>query len=155
MSLPHELGFRFRPQLLVLTLIAGGAVALFAPSGLSAGLIGGSDFIAVTIAASYLAMRVFVAGAVKPLAVSHPRIARGWGLAWFYGALPLSLLGFFVGLRVLDAPSPGVGAWGLIVVVASSMAAGAFESIRLTASRLTIGSSDRGAASSVSQGGGR
>jgi len=152
MSLPHELGFRFRPHLLVLLLIAGAGVALFAPSGLGAGPIGSVAFIAVTIAASYLVMRVFVALAVKPLIVSHPRIARGWGLAWFYGALPLLLLGFFLGLRVLNAASPGVGAWGLIVVVATSMAAGAFESIRLTASRLTIGSSDRGTASSVSQG---
>ena len=146
MSLPHELGFRFRPHLLVLLLIAGSGVALFAPSGLSVGRIGSVAFIAVAIAASYLVMRVFVALAVKPLMVTHPRIARGWGLAWFYGALPLSLLGFFFGLRVLNAPSPGVGAWALIVVVATSMAAGAFETIRLTASRLTIGSSDRGAA---------
>jgi hypothetical protein len=155
MSLPHELGFRFRPHLLVLMLVVGAGVALFAPSGLSAGPIGRVVFIAVAIAGSYLVMRVFVTLAVKPLVITLPRIARGWGLAWFYGALPLSLLGFFVGIRVLGAPSPGVGAWGLIVVVASSMAAGAFESIRLTASRLTIGSSDLGGASSVSQGGSR
>jgi hypothetical protein len=155
MSLPHELGFRFRPHLLVLMLVAGAGVALLAPSGLSAGPIGRAAFIAVAIVASYLVMRVFVAVAVKPLVTTLPRIARGWGLAWFYGALPLSLLGFFVGVRVLGAPSPGVDAWGLIVVVASSMAAAAFESIRLTASRLTIGSSDHGAPSSAGQGDGR
>jgi hypothetical protein len=155
MNLPHELGFQYRPHLLVLLLIAGAGVGLFAPSGFGVGPIGSVAVITVAIAASYLVMRIFVALAVKPLIVTHPRIARGWGLAWFYGALPLSSLGFFLGLRVLNAPSPGVGAWGLMVVVAASMAAGAFESIRLTASRLTIGSSDRGAASSVSQGGSR
>ncbi len=83
-------------------------------------------------------MRAFVALAVKPLAVAHPRIARGWGLAWFYGALPLSLLAFFLNLRALNVPSPGLGSWGLVAVAASSMAAGAFESIRLTANRLTV-----------------
>jgi hypothetical protein len=155
MSLPHEMGFRFRPHLLALMLVAGAGVALFAPSGLSAGPIGRAAFIAVAMTSSYLVMRAFVALAVKPLVTTLPRIARGWGLAWFYGALPLSFLGFFVGIRVLSAPSPGVGAWGLIVVVASSMAAGAFESIRLTASRLTIGSSDRGATSPLGQGGSR
>jgi|ERR1700733_1363282 len=145
MSLPHELGFRFRPHLLVLLLIAGAGITFFAPSGPSGGPIGSVAFIAVAIATSYLVMRVFVALAVKPLMITHPRIARGWGLAWFYGALPLSLLGFFLGVRVLNAPSPAAGAWGLIAVVATSMAAGAFESIRLTASRLTIGSSDHAA----------
>jgi hypothetical protein len=143
MILPHELAFRFRPHLhaLLLAVGAGAGIALFAPFPPDVGAM--VAFIPVIIIASYSVMRVFVSVAVKPLAATFPRIARGWGLAWFYGAVPLSLLGVFSGLRALHVASPGLGTAGLVVVVAASMSAGAFESVRVTASRLTNGSSDR------------
>jgi hypothetical protein len=144
MILPHELAFRFRPHLLALLLAVGAGIALFAPFPRGPDVGAMVAFIPVIIIASYSVMRVFVSVAVKPLAATFPRIARGWGLAWFYGAVPLSLLGvLFFGLRALHVASPGLGTAGLVVVVAASMSAGAFESVRVTASRLTNGSSDR------------
>jgi hypothetical protein len=80
-------------------------------------------------------MSIFVTVAVKPLAGSYPRIARSWGLVWFYGATPLSLIGLFVGAHSLKLPAPGLGLAGLLIVVAAAMSAGAFESVRVTASR--------------------
>jgi hypothetical protein len=155
MIFPHELAFRFRPHLLALFLLVGAGIALFAPFPHGPDIGATVAFIPVMIVASYSVMRVFVAVAVRPLAIIFPRIVRAWGLAWFYGAVPLSLLGLFFGLRVLHVASSGLGMVGLLVVVAASMSAGAFESIRVTASRLTNGSSDHGAASSLGQGGSR
>jgi hypothetical protein len=71
---------------------------------------------------------------------SYPRIARTWGLAWFYGAIPLSVIGLFVGMHSLNLSTPKVGLVGLLIVVAAAMSAGAFESVRVTASPQTIGS---------------
>jgi hypothetical protein len=155
MELPHELAFRYRPQLFMVVLLVGAAISLFALARPEIDSLAMLVFLAVVTAVSYFAMRLFVAIAVKPLAASHPRIVRGWGLIWFYGALPLSLTALFIGAHELNVLSAGWGLIGLLVVVATSMSAAAFESIRVTAHRLTIGSSDRGAATSVTQGEGR
>lgn len=71
MILPHELAFRFRPHLLALLLVVGAGIALLAP------FPHGTD-IGATVAfiPAYGVMRVFVAVAVKPLAITFPRIVR-------------------------------------------------------------------------------
>jgi hypothetical protein len=134
MNLPHELVFRFRPHLFALLLVIGAGIALLTPFPHGPDIGARMVFIPMMIIASYSVMRVFVALAVKPLALTYPRLARGWGLTWFYGAVPFSLLGLFFGFRALHVSSSRLGLVGFLLVVAGSMSAGAFESIRVTAS---------------------
>lgn len=78
-------------------------------------------------------MRIFVWAVVRPLAARWPRLVRAWGLIWFYGAIPLTLIGLFLGTLQLHAVTPNSTTIAFVVVAAASMAAGAFAAVRGTA----------------------
>ena len=71
--------------------------------------------------------------AVRPLASRWPHLARAWGLIWFYGAIPLTLIGLFLGTLQLHAVRPNATTIAFVLVAAASMAAGAFPAVRATA----------------------
>jgi hypothetical protein len=89
--------------------------------------------IALVAAAGYGIMRIFVWAAARPLAARWPRAVGAWGLSWFYGAIPLSLIGLFLGTLQLTAVTPNATTIAFVVVGAASMAAGAFPAVRAAA----------------------
>jgi len=96
-----------------------------------------SDAISIALVAAlgYGTMRLFVWAAARPLADRWPRLVQAWGISWFYGVIPLSLMGLFVGTITLHAVRPNATTIAFVVAAAASMAAGAFAAIRAVAGR--------------------
>ena len=119
----------------MLAVIVAGALIVALVDPASRGGDRGSDALSIALvaAAGYLTMRVFVWVAARPLATRLPRLVRVWGLIWFYGAIPLSLVGLFIGTLRLHAVTPNATTVAFVVVAAASMAAGAFPAVRAAA----------------------
>ena len=140
---PHDDAFRYRPHLLALVVGAAIAAALLAPGSDRTDKMTDALAIIAASALGYGIMRAFVWVAVRSLANAWPRLVRYWGLIWFYGAIPLSLLGLYLGSKQLGASAPNTPTVAFVVVGAASMAAGAFAAIRTDAGRPTGGWSGR------------
>jgi hypothetical protein len=137
MSSLHGPEFRYRPHILALILACALLVTLFDP--ISRRGERASDALAICLgsALAYATMRLFVWIFVRPIAAHRPSLLRNWGLAWFYGAIPLSVLGLYVGSIQLHAPTPNMSTIAFVIAAAASMAAGAFPAIGASRSRLT------------------
>ena len=126
-------------------LILAGAlgVALLDPSSVRSAKL--SDVAAIALASllAYGTMRIFVWLAVRPFGERLPKVVRAWGLIWFYGAIPLTLVGLYVGSIKLHAPTPSAATVAFVVAVATSIGAGAFTAVKVTTGRLTTASSAR------------
>ena len=129
--MPHDLEFPYRPHLLTAFLAGAFLTALVDPASHSSERLPDVLFIAVVAVACYGTMRLFVWAALRPLAATSPRLVRYWGLGWFYGAIPLLLLGLFVGTARLAGGTPNATTIASVVVAAASMAAGAFPAVRV------------------------
>jgi hypothetical protein len=55
---------------------------------------------------------------------------KAWALAWFYGAVPVVVIGTFLGSHELHAPPPTPGLLIIIFAIAAAMGIGAIGSIR-------------------------
>ena len=138
MTLPHEISFHYRPALLALVLIVAIGVAVSDRSG-GADRAWSAAFILVSCLGAYGMMRAFVSLAVRPIAAARPRLVRVWSLVWFYGVIPVSVVGAYFGAYKLHAHTPGVEEVAGCVAFAAAMAAGSFPAIRASADRLTSG----------------
>jgi hypothetical protein len=136
---PHDIAFRYRPHILALVLAGAVGAVVIDPGSDRADKLSDALSIALVSALGYGTMRTFVWLVVRPLTDRLPRLVRGWGLVWFYGAIPLSLLGLYLGSSTLHAPTPSAGTVAFVVAASASMAAGTFAAIRATAGRLTPG----------------
>jgi hypothetical protein len=114
--------------------VAGALVAALVDPA-SRGSDRASDAVSIALVgtAGYLTMRILVWVAARPLAARLPRLVRAWGLTWFYGAIPLALVGLFIGTLRLDAVTPNATTVAFVVVAVASMAAGAFPAVRAAA----------------------
>jgi hypothetical protein len=130
---PHDLAFPYRPHLLAAILAGALVVALVDPASYRGDRASDAFSIVLVAAAGYGAMRIFVWAAARPLAARWPRLVRAWGLTCFYGAIPLSLVGLFVGTLQLHAVTPNATTIAFVVVAAASMAGGAFPAVRAAA----------------------
>ena len=133
MTSPHDLAFPYRPHLLAVILAGALVVALVDPTSHRGDAAADALSIALVAAAGYGTMRILVWAAARPLAAWWPRLVRAWGLIWFYGAIPLSLIGLFVGTLQLHAVTPNATTIAFVVVAAASVAAGAFPAVRAAA----------------------
>ena len=142
---PHDIAFRHRRTLLGLGLAGAVVCATLDPA--SAPADRPADVLSVVLVAGlgYVAMRVLSWLLVRLLSGRAPRLLRGWGLFWFYGALPLLLLALYAGSAWLDAPRPGIATLGFVVAAAASIAAGAFAAVRDTQGEGPVGASSPGA----------
>jgi hypothetical protein len=133
----HDPQFRYRPHILAL-ILAGCLVATLVDPTSHRG-DKGSDTLTICLvsALAYATMRLFLWIAARPIAANWPRLLRNWALAWFYGAIPLSLVGLYVGSVQLHAPTPNASTIAFVITVAASMAAGAFPAVRASSGRLT------------------
>jgi hypothetical protein len=133
----HGPEFRYRLHLLAVILVCALLGTLFDPISRQGDRA--SDALAICLGSTlaYATMRLFLWIFVRPIAAHWPRLPRAWGLAWFYGAIPLSLLGLYVGSLLLHAPTPNVSTIAFVIATAASMAAGAFPPISASNSRLT------------------
>jgi hypothetical protein len=127
---PHDPRFRYRPLFLAVILAGALVVALVDPASHGGDRTSDALSIALVAVAGYLTMRIFVWAAARPLAARWPRLVRAWGLIWFYGAIPLSLIGLFIGTLQFHAVMPNATTVAFVVVAAASMAAGAFPAVR-------------------------
>jgi hypothetical protein len=143
MNSPHALAFPYRRHLLVLLLIGALLVGLLDPRSDPRDRTSDALGLVLLTALGYGAMRLFVWAAVRPLASRWPRLALAWGLIWFYGAIPLSLIALYVGTRQAHAVMPNATTVASVVAIAASVSAGAFAAIRAATSRLTIAGAGR------------
>ena len=141
MTSPHEIAFRYRPHILALIVAGAVAAALVDPDSDRADRLRDALVIGLAAVLGFGTMRAFIWFAVRLLEGRLSGLVRAWGLIWFYGAIPLLVLGLYVGSSRLDAPVPSQATVAFVVAAAASMAAGAFAAIRATAGRLTTGSS--------------
>ena len=130
MTSPHDPAFPYRPHILALVLVGALAVALIDPASGRRDKASDALAIALVAALGYAAMRIFVWSVARPLAARWPRLALAWGLTWFYGAIPLSLICLFVGSMGLHAVTPNATTVAFVVVAAASVATGAFAAVR-------------------------
>ena len=130
MTSPHDLAFPYRPHILVLVLVSALGVALANPVSGRGDRASDALAIALVAALGYGTMRIFVWAAARPLVARWPRLVLAWGLIWFYGAIPLALIGLFVGSIELHAPRPNAATVAFVVAAAASTAAGAFAAVR-------------------------
>jgi hypothetical protein len=127
---PHEPAFPYRPHILALLLVGALAVALVDPASSRGDKA--SDVLAIALVAvlGYATSRIFVWAVARPLAARWPRLVLACGLIWFYGAIPLSLIGLFVGSIALHATAPNLTTIAFVVTAAASTAAGVFAAVR-------------------------
>jgi hypothetical protein len=142
MSSLHGPEFRYRPHLLAFILVCALLFAVFDPISRQGDRA--SDVLTICLGSvlAYATMRLFVWICVRPIAAHWPRLLRKWGLAWFYGAIPLSVLGLYVGSSLLHAPTPSMSTIAFVFAAAASMAAGAFPTVDASRSRPTNAWSD-------------
>jgi hypothetical protein len=133
----HDPQFRYRPHVLALILVGALLVTLADPTSHRGDVA--SDVLAICLvsASAYGTMRLFVWLFARQIGAHWPRLMRGWGLAWFYGAIPLSVLALYVGSIQLHASTPNLSTIAFVIAAAASMAAGAFPTIGASGSRLT------------------
>ena len=134
---PHEFTLRYRRYVLAIGFalcLTAGAFVMLPRSGfvVDGPTISQILFFGLMSIAAYWVMRLFVAVAVKPFCVSHPRLVQTWALAWFYGAVPVTVAVTFLGLHKLHAPPPSFGMLVLCVTASAAMGIGAIDSIRVS-----------------------
>ena len=137
MSALHDPEFRHRRHILAAIVVSALLVTLVDPTSHRGDK--GADAIAICLisALGYASMRLFVWLVARPLAANWPRLLRVWGLAWFYGAIPLSVLGLYIGTLQTHAPAPNISSIAFVIAAAASFGAGAFPAIGASNSRLT------------------
>lgn len=135
MTFPHDSSFRFRRLLFLLSL--GSTVAIFVVTANGPGTrrLVETAFLCVVVLAAYCVMRLFVAWVCKPLTPAFPKLVRTWGIAWFYGSVPATLLGLYVGSHMLGATPPTSAIVCLALAAALASSAGAMEAIHLSEGR--------------------
>jgi hypothetical protein len=125
----HDPEFRYRPHILALIFVGALLVTLVDPTSHRGDIASDALAICLFSALAYATMRLFVWIFARPIAAHWPRLLRNWGLAWFYGAIPLSLLGLYAGTRELHAPTPSLSTIAFVIAGAASMAAAAFPTV--------------------------
>jgi hypothetical protein len=126
----HDLAFPYRPHILALVLAGALVVVLVDPASERGDKASDALAIALVTALGYATTRILVWVLARPIAARWPRLVRAWGLIWFYGVIPLSLIGLFAGSIELHATTPGVTTIAFVVAAAASTAAGAFAAVR-------------------------
>lgn len=130
--LAHRPEFRYRPVILAAVVTGALAVAFMdADSGRTDAF---SDALSICVAVvfGYAGTRALVWLATRFLKAKWPRLVPLCGLICFYGAVPLLLLGLYVGSWATAAPAPSPATVAFVVAAAVSVAAGALAAVRAT-----------------------
>lgn len=125
MTSPHDARFPYRRHILAVVLVGAVVAALLDPSSRRGDRIPDALFVCVASLGAYAVMRLLMV-LIRTLPAVSPRLLHNWGPAWFYGAVPVSLVGLYVGSYKLHAPTPNLATVALVVAVAAAMAAAAF-----------------------------
>lgn len=131
MNSPHRPEFRYRVQIVTFILVGAIFIAFIDPTSYGRAKFSDAIFICVASVFSYAAMRLFVWFLTSTLGAAWPRLLRAWGLAWFYGAIPLSLFGLYVGVLRSHSPMPNGSTVAFVVAWAASISAGALPAVRV------------------------
>lgn len=135
----HDRDFGHRRTLLAVVLAGAIGAAALDPASAPADRLTDALSVLLVAALGYVAMRLLSWLLVRLLAGRAARLLRGWGLFWFYGALPLFFIALYAGSAWLDAPQPGIATLGFVGAAAAAIAAGAFAAIRATARGRSVG----------------
>jgi hypothetical protein len=137
MSSIHDPAFRYRRHILAAILVSALLITLVDPTSGRGDKVSDAIAICLISALGYASMRLFVWLFARLFTAKWPRLLRVWGLAWFYGAIPLSVLGLYVGIKQSHAPAPNISSIAFVIAAAASFGAGAFPAVSAPSDRLT------------------